>query len=425
MLRGLSIQAAPLAMLGVLWPPFCDLPEWPGGGGGSGGAHTTGGAAGADAGEGGDAGSGGAEPEAGEPVLGCASGEWPSQARFELLPELPFDDITYQTGPFKLSADGEVVITDYTSDRTLYNVPDGHRPVFWKGGVWDWVDAGTSGIPTAVSCDGAVIVGRKSRLDAFIKKAGMPLVVMPGEEPTWAAIPYATSADGAVTAGDLKHILPDVPFGETRPVVWALDGEATFLETTELRSLRHVRYDGGLLAGGLNYCFFGLGCPFLGGLFFTGVPFDETVYPETPWDVISSDFSTATGHIAPPNYASGDLYEVALFRPPDGLTVLPCPASQQCAVPGISSRGNIVLVNDVSDTVPATVHVWTAEHGYRSLVDLLAADGVLFQDFLFFADDMSDDGRVILGYGSLTYENGEHEEGRFRLLLPRNFYEGP
>ncbi|MDQ2643875.1 MAG: hypothetical protein M3020_08685 [Myxococcota bacterium] len=423
MLRGLSIQAAPLAMLGLLWPPFCDLPEWAGGGGGSGGADTGGaGGVGADAGEGGEAGSGGAEPEVGEPVLGCAAGEWPSQARFELLPALPFDDLVEEAGPWKLSADGEVVVTSYVADRYLAD-PDGHRPVFWKGGVWDWVDPETSGTPTAISCDGSVIVGRKSRFDGFIKKADTPLVVLPGEPPTWVAIPYATSADGAVTVGDLLHIYPAIPFGETRPVVWALDGEATFLETTELRSLRHVRYDGELLAGGLNYCYFGLGCPFLGGLFFTDVSLNETVYEETPWDIISSDFSTSTGHIAPPNYANGDLYEVALFRPPDDLTVMPCPASEQCSIPGISSRGNIVLVTDVSYTAPPVARVWTAGHGYRSLVDLLAVDGVLFQDFVFYPSDMSDDGRVILGWGSFTYENGEQEQGQFRLLLPRDFYE--
>jgi uncharacterized membrane protein len=396
----------------IVWPTSVyETAEPPDGEGGSGGAG------GAGEGSGGEAGSGGAEPEVGEPVLGCAAGESPPQARFERLPELPFDDVAGQSASWKVSADGEVVITDYLLDGDT-SEPDGHRPVFWKGGVWDWVDAETTGIPTALSCDGSVIVGRKSRLDGFIKKAGTPLVVLLGEEPYWAATPYATSADGTVIAGDLLRNDPDYVTEEARPVVWAPDGEDNYLPTFELRSLRHVRYDGELVGGALNYCYTGLGCPGLSGLFFTGLPlslpYEETVYEETPWEFISSDFSTATGHVGPPHYSHSSLYEVPIFRPPHDLTVLPCPVSEFCDVVAISSRGNIVLVDD---------HVWTAEHGYRSLVDLLAADGVRFQDFSFRPDDMSDDGRVIVGSGSLTYENGEHEEGHFRLLVPRDFYD--
>ena len=186
------------------------------------------------------------------------------------------------------------------------------------------------------------------------------------------------------------------------------------------------RYDGEVLAGALNYCYTGLGCPGLSGLFFTrlplSVPYEETVYSERPWAFLSSDFSTAAGHIAPPHYAHGPLYEVPIFRSPNELTVLPCPASEMCDVVAISSRGNILLLIDYAGPA-ATVHVWTAEHGYRRLVDLLAADGVRFQDFSFRPHDMSDDGRVIVGSGSLTYENGEHEEGRFRLFVPRGFYD--
>ena len=166
---------------------------------------------------------------------------------------------------------------------------------------------------------------------------------MRGEPPNWAAIPFATSADGAVTAGDLRRI-EEFSTEEARPVVWAPDGEDNYLPTYELRSLRHVRYDGEVLAGALNYCYTGLGCPGLSGLFFTrlplSVPYEETVYSERPWAFLSSDFSTAAGHIAPPHYAHGPLYEVPIFRSPNELTVLPCPASEMCDVVAISSRGN-------------------------------------------------------------------------------------
>src|SRR5690349_20261506 len=140
MLRGLSIHSAPLALAGALWPPFCDLPPWPGGGpggetggnssqagasSGGGGAETGGGGAetggggaetgggGASSGAAGSAGAGGEEPEPGDPVLGCSSAEWPSQAQLVPLPPVEFDDLARGSELRKLSANGEVVIADY------------------------------------------------------------------------------------------------------------------------------------------------------------------------------------------------------------------------------------------------------------------------------------------------------------------------
>ena len=77
MLRGLSIHSAPLALAGALWPPFWDLPPWPGGGhgsdtgGNSGQAGASSGGGGAETGGGGA--SSGAAGSAGAPVFETAN----------------------------------------------------------------------------------------------------------------------------------------------------------------------------------------------------------------------------------------------------------------------------------------------------------------------------------------------------------------
>ena len=438
MLRGLSIHSGPLALAGALWPPFCDLPPWPGGGprgetggnssragasSGGGGAQTGGG--GASSGTAGSAGDGGAEPEPGDPVLGCSAAEWPSQAQLVPLPPVEFDDLAGQWDLRKLSANGEVVIADYVVDEDLYSEPEGHRPIFWNGAAWQWVDAETLGIPTAVSCDGSVIAGRRSHLDGFIKTANTPLVVVPGEEP-WAAIPADISADGTRIGGNLTTVQEGPGSGQTRPVLWTSGGDATLLEPPAPRTLRHLRYDGSLLAGHRNICAGQKFCDALAWLFVSPIPFEETLYPDMPWSVMSSDLSTSTGASLPPGFHWGDgMHEVAIFRSPDQFTEFPCPTPDECEAVAISSRGNIVLVNRLYGENPPTAYVWTADRGFQDIVALLAADGVPFQELTFTAVDMSDDGRVLLGSGGIIHEDGEVEWRAFRVLLPRRVYESP
>jgi hypothetical protein len=114
------------------------------------------------------------------------------------------------------------------------------------------------------------------------------------------------------------------------------------------------------------------------------------------------------------------MHEVAIFRIPDQFTEFPCPTPDECEAVAISSRGNIVLLNS-----GATAYVWTADGGFQDVVALLAADGVPFQELTFTAVDMSDDGRVLLGSGGITHEDGEVEWRAFRVLLPRRVYESP
>lgn len=440
MLRALSKHSAPFALAGVLWPPFCGVPPWPPGGSGgaagegsagesqagagSGGAEAEGGAGGVDSGEAGSsgetAGAAGASAEPSDPVLGCRAGDWPSRARVELLPLVAFDDLVRSAVLRKLSADGEVVIADYgIGEGDDYDLPEGRRPVFWDGSAWQWLDDRALGIPTTVSCDGTVIAGRQSSLDAFIKTAGEPLVVIPGSEPSWAVIPSDVSADGTLIAGNSRNIEPQPTRGTTYPVVWTNRGVANFLDPPELRTIRHLRYDGSLIAGDRNVCSSGMFCGVLSGLFVSPIPFQEALYQDMPWSIMSSDLSTSTGQRVPPIYQEA-MDVIALFRIPDQFTELPCPAgSDACEAIALSSHGSILLVNSGS------AYVWTAAQGYRSLADLLAADGITFNEPRFRGIDMSDDGRVILGSLEFTNASGEREGHSFRAILPQRVFAQP
>ena len=423
MLRGLSIHSAPLA-LAVMWPPLCDLPPLPGDGGGgdTGGSSSqggaTGGGGGADTGGGGAA-TGGSSGEAGDPVLGCPASEWPSKAELVPLPPVAFADLVGQAELRKLSANGDVVVANYLIDLALSHEPNRHRPIFWNGGDWQWIDADTTGIPTAVNCDGSVIAGRRSLLDAFIKKVDTPLVVVPGEEP-WAAVPEGISAAGTRIGGNMTKVEDGPEAGQTIPVWWTAAGETWFLDPPAPRTLRHVSYDGSLFAGHRNICLRKF-CDMLAGLFVSPLAADGTLYEDMPWSVMSSDFSTSTGAVLPPLYHWPlESNEVLLFRIPEQLTQLACPMEAACDAVALSSRGNIVLVNTYS-----RAFVWTAERGFQDIAELLAVDGVPFSELSFTAVDMSDDGRVILGAGTITHENGEQEDRWFRVFLPRRVYESP
>jgi hypothetical protein len=204
-------------------------------------------------------------------------------------------------------------------------------------------------------------------------------------------------------------------------VLWTSGGDATLLEPPAPRTLRHLRYDGSLLAGHRNICAGQKFCDALAWLFVSPIPFDETLYPDMPWSVMSSDLSTSTGASLPPGFHWGDgMHEVAIFRSPDQFTEFPCPTPDECEAVAISSRGNIVLLNS-----GATAYVWTADGGFQDVVALLAADGVPYPELTFNAVDMSDDGRVILARSDRMNEDGEWEWRAFRVLLPRWVYESP
>jgi hypothetical protein len=142
--------------------------------------------------------------------------------------------------------------------------------------------------------------------------------------------------------------------------------------------------------------------------------FSETIFPDMPWSIMSSDLSTSTGKRWPPVYQEDETV-VRLFRIPDQFVELPCPDSfESCEAVALSSRGNILLVNS-----NGSAHLWTATHGYQNLITVLAADGVTLEGPLY-AIDMSDDGRVIIGVIL-----GELGTRWFRAVLPRRVYADP
>lgn len=389
---------------------------------GEGGALSgEGGSASGEAGSpGGIAGTGGVPADGGDPVLGCAAGEWPSSARLELLPRPAFDPFDGPERVRKVSANGEVVIGDYQFWANDAWDLDKSRPFYWDGAALKWVDERAFGFATTVNCDGTVIAGRQAYLDAFIKTSGFELVIVSGNEPSWAAIPSDTSADGTAIAGNFRNIEPQVDRGYTDPVVWTNAGLPTFLMPLARRSARHIRYDGLLLAGDKNVCTGGMYCDGFADMYVSSGRFDETVYDDMPWSVMSSDLSTSTGKRLPPVYQDDDTV-VPLFRIPDQFVQLPCPQDAWCEAVALSSRGNILLVNSGNHTP----FLWTAARGYQNVLALLAADGTALGDLSMTSVDMSDDGRVIIGAVRFTNENGEAVERSARVVLPRRVYEGP
>jgi hypothetical protein len=98
-------------------------------------------------------------------------------------------------------------------------------------------------------------------------------------------------------------------------------------------------------------------------------------------------------------------------------------AAGWCWAVALSSRGNVLLVNFVTSTEGST-HIWTAQHGFRSLAALLALDGINVPlNMRLTAVDMSDDGRVITGTAFLPNFNGGVERNVFRAYLPLRTYE--
>ena len=70
-----------------------------------------------------------------------------------------------------------------------------------------------------------------------------------------------------------------------------------------------------------------------------------------------------------------------------------------------------------------SAHIWTLQHGFRSLADLLALDGIDLDGANLMAVDMSDDGRVITGHITRTDEAGVLESHVYRTSLPLRIYE--
>lgn len=401
----------------VPWPP-----DGGGGAGGEAGAATAGGA-----GEGGSSGA-----PALDPVLGCDAEAWPVTASLELLPHPEFADSLGLEKVRAISADGAVLVGDYRI--TTFDVIDdiaGRRPIVFRSGAWELVDDAAGGIATVVNCDGSTIAGRLDDHRAFIKKSGSSLVTITPDGPYWSAEPEDSSADGNRIVGNLRYADFRSNQGATNPVVWTARGEPTFfqewtdeppyIDTTEPRSLYHVSFDGQSFAGGTNICWSGHFCPGPDNLFVSTGPGNETMYEGAPWSVASADLTTFSGWLNNPIFTN-DLRFVHVFRPPARNDDIRC-LDITCWAVALSSRGNVLLVNFTTAT-EGSAHIWTERHGFRSLADLLALDGINLPLYMkLTAIDMSDDGRVITGNAFLPNSNGGVERNVFRARLPLKTYE--
>jgi hypothetical protein len=411
----------------VLSQLACREVPWPPDGEGGAGGETGDGAAGT-AGEGGSAGA----PKI-EPVLGCDAEAWPAYASLELLPHPEFADSLGLETVRAISADGAVLVGDYRiTEFDVFDDIAGRRPIVFRSSAWELVDEAARGIATVVNCDGSTIAGRLDDQRAFIKTSGSSLVTITPEGPYWSAEPEDSSADGNRIVGNLRYSDVTLNRGATNPVVWSASGEPTFwkewtdlgppyIDTTEPRSLFHVRFDGLSFAGGSNICWSGQSCPGPDNLFVSTGPGNETMYEGAPWSVASADLTTFSGWLYNPIFTN-DLRVVNVFRPPAQNDAIAC-LDGSCWAVALSSRGNVLLVNFVTST-EGSAHIWTAQHGFRSLAALLGLDGINVPlNMRLTAVDMSDDGRVITGNAFLPNSNGGVERNVFRAYLPLRTYE--
>ncbi len=429
--------AWPLAVSGYL-PIQCDGTPWPPdeSGGAAGDSSETGGSSGETGGTASEPGGGGsatsgastggssgnsADPP-NEPILGCDAVAWPEKATFETLPWGHRYEPETETG---VSANGEVIVgytTDWDPESETNPDSDGyiHRPALFDGSDWQQVLPEARSTNLVVNCDGTVFAGGYDRLHGFIKRAGQAPVILVGKG-NWATEPRAISADGTRVVGNLAYRGDTWNGFGMDPVVWTDLGAASYLWPKEPRMALHIRFDGGLISGLTDHCNYPTP-PALCGvpehLFTsTGRP-NETIYPNAPAARMSSDGSTfADTRLVPSPDLSQDLPVLRIFRPSSGLTELPCPPEDGCEVADISSHGNILLLNARRPLL------WTERHGFRTLRNVLAEDGVSVPFYRFSVTAMSDDGRVIVGHGYSLNPEGPRPWSAFRITLSRKAYE--
>lgn len=458
MLRGLSKRSAPLALAGVMWPPFCGTPPWEVGGGSGAAGESTAGLAGGGAGNGDAAGgtesggddSGGEAPNIGgapasagsagsaagsagtlatggsggeatpgihEPVLGCAPGVWPETAVLQLLPP-PALSGKLGEAVNDLSADGEVLVGSYYTRQTAVEDRVFH-PVAWSAST-GWYPIGdlSTGRATLANCNGSVVAGVINSRMAFIA-AGGRITTFIGEGGSFGPVPRAISADGSVLAGNMES--PD----SAAPLVWK-HGVMRWVETPSVRSVLHLSFDGSSIAGRTDTCLAGDPCDAPASLFVAPFPepgYAETLYGGQPSRIMSADGSTFADDVYGAAYGVAG-HVMRLFRPATGeLTIIPCPDLLPCHPAALSSRGAIVLGTTMFTEYTGLPFVWTAQHGARPLWELGAAYHPTWEPVDVRGIDMSDDGRVIVGSWETLLQSGNYVVSVFRLVLPHRVYE--
>jgi hypothetical protein len=370
-------------------PPYCDSwPEW-GGGSGSGGSPAAAGeaAAGAAAGEaaGGAGGAASVPDRVVEPLLGCAEPEESASepGAFEVLPlprDVPFTNAQWIRD---WSGDGRTAVGWYPTPASG-ETPAATTLLRWTTGAGfsilekrDVDHLTLLQTPTALaSCDASVLALRHGD-GTFEVRGGMGFV--PEEGPHYFNYP-TLSEDGSSVV--YSTAIPAFP----RPwTMWRGPGGAA--ASILIDPVRSLSSDGTIAFG--RGCF--PTCP--GERVFRWEPGLSKVDVDAPTPIVAADgVSVVYDHT---------LTKLGIWRA-EGTEVIDC--GKRCHVLAWSSQAQVLLL-----TLEGEYTLWTAVHGFRPLVSLLAvpAGWRVLPTFL------SLDGRTVTG----TATNDEADFPYFRATL--------
>jgi hypothetical protein len=357
-----------------------------GGGGaglaGSGGSVGMAGEAGATTG-GSVVGTGGTSGDLGfDSVIGCPASRWPDTATLTILPDT---DASFS----KVSGNGKVVAGQVGRATMRWTPQSGFEPV-----------DGLQYRVSSLNCDGSVLATADTSGGSYRHRLGEePEQIIPAGD-YYRPEPLSMTPDGEMVVG---HLIGGVDIGP-HPVRWTAATGLERITAMENTLALQVAPDAGSVLGVDTLQIFSFD---FGGTkqFVQGwVPSDGQ---HTSSIVVSADARTYFFN------ASTDYHSLWIDSVREGIN---CP-SVRCWPIAISGTGKVVVVTGPTRPevgAPWATFVWTAQHGFRTLNDLLSQYGAPAPGIVF-ANDVSDDGQVFAGWVDGV--------GAFYATLPRAAYD--
>jgi hypothetical protein len=357
-----------------------------GGGGaglaGSGGSVGMAGEAGATTG-GSVVGTGGTSGDLGfDSVIGCPASRWPDTATLTILPDT---DASFS----KVSGNGKVVAGQVGRATMRWTPQSGFETV-----------DGLQYRVSSLNCDGSVLATADTSGGSYRHRLGEePEQIIPAGD-YYRPEPLSMTPDGEMVVG---HLIGGVDIGP-HPVRWTAATGLERITAMENTLALQVAPDAGSVLGVDTLQIFSFD---FGGTkqFVQGwVPSDGQ---HTSSIVVSADARTYFFN------ASTDYHSLWIDSVREGIN---CP-SVRCSPIAISGTGKVVVVTGPTRPevgAPWATFVWTAQHGFRTLNDLLSQYGAPAPGIVF-ANDVSDDGQVFAGWVDGV--------GAFYATLPRAAYD--
>jgi uncharacterized membrane protein len=272
--------------------------------------------------------------------------------------------------PNALSGDGQVVGGSHDSVPVRWRADTGFTPI-----------PGIDGAPIELSCQGDVAVARAFSSGIYRESAadGLEYLFGNANDP---AYPVSLSPDGSVIVGNL-----DENYAGPFPVRWTRRGGAELIEELANSLVYNTSPDGVSLLGAdiLHIFRWQAGAGKTALLLHAPLAFDGP--PTMP---VSADGKVFA--FSPRTTLDAMMVARSLDEEPQLVECLYAP----CAPIDLSGTGKVVLMWGDSPDVRGT-RIWTAEHGFRNLGDLIQEFGGDTQGRIVTASYISDDGQAFAG----------------------------